>query len=213
MFEEELPNHIVYSQQVIEFVTVAAEYCLLLEHAMEQSKVDFVSNAPKILSLLYLKTAVLDVPEPAFDNDPERFVSEEDYIFVKKQIEQLLGPDDSFLEVFHPDMALSDTPIASFISENLADVYQELKDFIANYQLADQDIMNDALLACLEAFAEHWGQKALNALRALHAVRYHENFGLEENDEALPTNKKINRSSFLDFQSEEDDDEYNDLLI
>jgi hypothetical protein len=213
MFEEELPNHIVYSQPVIDFVTVAAEYCLLLEHSSEESKVDFVKKAPKIISLLYLKTAILDLPESAFDDDPERFVTEEDYLFIKTQIEQLLGADDSFLEVFHPDMALSDTPIASFISENLADVYQELKDFIANYQIADQDIMNDALLACLEAFAEHWGQKSLNALKALHALRYSEDFEIEEKEIETQNNIKINRSTFLDFQNEEDENEYNDLLI
>ena len=212
MFEQELPNHLVYSQPVIDFVTVAAEFCLLLEHSIEESKVDFVKKAPKIISLLYLKTAILQLPEPAFDDDPERFVTEEDYLFIKNQIERLLGPDDSFLEVFHPDIALSDTPIASFISENLADVYQELKDFIANYQLADQDIMNDALLACLQAFGEHWGQKLLNALKALHAIRYNENFGAEENDINLQQATKLNRSSFLDFQSDDDEVEYNDML-
>ena len=166
MDTDQLPDHIVYSKKVIEFVTVAAETCLFLEHANEFTKSDFVQKTIKILPLLYLNASLLDIPDPVFEEIPERFVNEDDYQYVREQVEQLLGSDDSYLEVFHPDMALSDTPIAAFVSENMADVYQELKDFAANYQLGDIDIMNDALVACMEAFGEHWGQKLLNALRA-----------------------------------------------
>lgn len=211
MDTDQLPDHVVYSPGVIEFVTVAAETCLFLEHAGEFSRTDFVQKTVKILPLLYLKASLLEIPEPVFDDAPERFVSEDDYLFVKEQLEQVLGPDDSYLETFHPDMAISDTPIAAFISENLADTYQELKDFAANYQLADMDIMNDALVACLEAFGEHWGQKLLNALRALHAIRFAEGFGKEEEDEDLAVRTKVDRNAFLDFLHD-DDEELSQLL-
>jgi hypothetical protein len=205
MDTDQLPDHIVYSSKVIEFVTVAAETCLFLEHADELSKTDFVQKSIKILPLLYLNTSLLDIPEPVFDDIPERFVNEGDYQFVREQVEQLLGTDDSYLEVFHPDMALSDTPIAAFVSENMADIYQEMKDFAANYQLGDIDIMNDALVACLEAFGEHWGQKLLNALRALHAYRYSDGFGTEETDDNLNGNKSIDRNSFFNFQHDDEE--------
>lgn len=210
MDTDQLPNHIVYSTSVIEFVTVTAETCLFLEHCSEFSSTDFVQKTVKLLPLLYLKASLLEVPNAVFDDIPERFVTEEDYLFIKEQIEQLLGPNDSFLETFHPDMAISDTPIAAFISENLADVYQELKDFAANFQLADIDTMNDALVACLEAFGNHWGQKLLNALRALHAIRFDDGFGvIEEENEP---NRKVNRDSFLNFLHEDEEDEYSQLL-
>jgi hypothetical protein len=208
---DQLPDHIVYSPAVIEFVTVTAETCLFLEHTSEFSNTDFVTKNVKILPLLYLKASLLEVPNPVFEDVPERFVTEEDYLYIKEQIELLLGADDSYLETFHPDMAISDTPIAAFISENLADVYQELKDFAANYQLADIDTMNDSLVACLEAFANHWGQKLLNALRALHAIRYSDGFGQAEETEGLNENKSINRNTFLNFLHD-DDDELSQLL-
>lgn len=201
---DQLPDHIVYSKNVIEFVTVAAETCLFLEHAAEFSRADFIQKSIKILPLLYLNASLLDIPEAVFDDSAEKFVNEDDYQFVREQIEQLLGADDSYLEVFHPDMAISDTPIAAFVSENLADIYQELKDFAANYQLADTDIMNDALVACLEAFGEHWGQKLLNALRALHALRFGDGFGSEEDNSSVK--KEIDRNSFLNFQHDEDEE-------
>lgn len=206
-----LPDHIVYSPAVIEFVTVAAETCLFLENATEQTREDFIVKSVKILPLLYLKASLVEIPEVVFDDVPERFVTEEDYLYVKEQVEQLLGADDSYLEVFHPDMAISDTPIAAFVSENLADIYQELKDFAANYQTIDTDIMNDALVACLKAFGEHWGQKTLNALRALHAVRYSDNFAAEGEEEVVSA-KKLDRNSFLNFL-QDDDDELSDRLL
>ncbi|HET7732666.1 MAG TPA: DUF5063 domain-containing protein [Paludibacter sp.] len=208
---DQLPDHIVYSTNVIEFVTVAAETCLFLEHASEFTRTDFIQKSVKILPLLYLKASLIDIPETVFDDAPERFVNEEDYQFVREQVEQLLGPDDSYLETFHPDMAISDTPIAVFVSENLADIYQELKDFAANYQLGDIDIMNDALVACLLAFGEHWGQKLLNGLRALHAIRFSDGFGAEDDNEAEASHGKIDRNSFLNFLHD-DDEELTNLL-
>lgn len=40
-----LPDHIVYSPAVIEFVTVAAETCLFLENATEQTRKDFCDQS------------------------------------------------------------------------------------------------------------------------------------------------------------------------
>ncbi len=198
-------NQLIYSKPVIEFATVAAETCLFLEHAEEEIKPDFISTATRLLPLLYLKTSLLDVSDEETDGNIERFVTEEDYLFVKNQVERLLGADDSFLEVFHPDMPYSDTPIAAFISENLADIYQEIKDFAANFQIGELEIMTSALVACVDAFAIHWGQKLLNALRALHSLRYSDDFGDEEPKENLDPKeyRKLDRNSFLRFQSEE----------
>jgi hypothetical protein len=209
---DNLPDHIVYSPQVIDFVTVAAETCLFLEHATDFSREEFVARGAKMLALLYLKTSMLEIPERVYEDMTERFVSEEEYNDVKGQLALLLGEKDSYLETFHPDMSLSDTPIAAFISENLADVYQELKDFAANYQLADTDVMNDALVTCLETFAEHWGQKSLNALRALHSIRYSDGFSVENPEVAeLPTGK-LNKNTFLGFLKDDDEEDVNSYL-
>lgn len=211
MDTSQLPNHIVYSANVIEFVTVAAETCLFLEHTAEFERDDFIQKSVKLLPLLYLKASMVKIPELIFDDNVERFVAEEDYRFVCEQVERVLGLDDSYLEVFHPDMALSDTPIAAFVSENVADIYQELKDFAANYQHGNEDIMNDALVVCLNAFGEHWGQKLLNALRALHALRFSEGFGIKTEEELNTQNLSVGRNSFLNFQHDVDED-FNDLL-
>lgn len=208
---ENLPDHLVYSPRVIDFVTVAAETCLLLEHTQQQGYEDFVEKSLRLLSVLYLNSVLLTVPERVFDDTTERFVTEDDYNEVKDSVAALMGEKDSFLETFHPDMSLSDTPIAAFISENLADIYQELKDFAANYQLGETDVMNDALADCLTAFAEHWGQKVVNTMRALHTLRYSYDFGMDAEDTGEQPTLKMNRNAFLGFLRD-DDDAANSLL-
>lgn len=167
---QELPKHYVYTPEVIDFVTVAAQTCLLLEHLDEIGRHDLLDKLLKLLPLLYLKTQLLSLPEQELEGYSQQFVSEDDYNAVQDGIKSVLGTDDAYLEVFMEDMRYSDEPITAFLSENLADIYQELKDMAANYQTAEEDIMNDAVLSCLEAFKQHWGQKLLNALRALHAL-------------------------------------------
>jgi len=165
-------QHPVYSKNVIEFVTVAAEYCSFLENSNQQDTRSFLEKMTKIIPLLYLKTSLL----PAFDADleeaMEQFVSEEDYEFIRAQVAAVVGQYNEYLEVFHPDMQYSDTPVLATVSEDLADVYQDLKDMIANFQSADLQIMNDTLANCQEHFRNFWGQKLINALRALHNVLY-----------------------------------------
>lgn len=203
-----MENQFIYSKNVIELVTVVAETCLLLENCGQLSKEEFIQKSVKLFPLLYLKTTLVEMEETD-DDSSERFVTEDDYLYIKQQIETLLGADDAFLEVFHPDMPYSDTPIASFVSENIADIYQELKDFAANYQIGETYIMESALYNYLQAFAEHWGQKLLNILRALHALRYNDRFGMGEDDSSFKSDeyRKLDRNSFLRFQTDDDDDD------
>ena len=66
---DQLPDHIVYSKNVIEFVTVAAETCLFLEHAAEFPRTDFIQKSIKILPLVEANKVVsilivVDFPAP-----------------------------------------------------------------------------------------------------------------------------------------------------
>ena len=163
-------THYVYQEPAIEFVTVAVQLCLYLEQVAEQEKSDFIEKMLCLLPLLYLKARLLPKANEEMDGYPERFVTEQEYEDLRQLIAQQLGSDDAYLEVFVEDMRYSDEPITAFISENIADIYQEIKDLACNYQTREEAIMNDALVSCLEAFEQHWGQKLLNVLRPLHAL-------------------------------------------
>ena len=168
----EQTSQVIFDKNSIEFVTVAAEYCGFIERARGAERKTFVDTALKILPLLYLKASLIPGCELIGEEDLEVFVTEDDYEMVRRAVAHVMGPQDDYLEVFHPDMAYSDTPIKKCISEDLADIYQDLKDFICVFQLGLNATMNDSLCTCKEHFAEFWGQRLVNTMRALHDVKY-----------------------------------------
>lgn len=162
----------IFDRNVIEFVTVAAEFCKFLEQAEGCKRIHFVDTALKILPLLYLKASMMPRCETLGDEAPESYVTEETYEIIRMNLAGILAEKDDYLDVFVSDMKYSDQPITQYISEDLADIYQDIKDFIFVFQLGLNETMNDALAICQENFALYWGQKLVNTLRALHEVRY-----------------------------------------
>lgn len=179
----EKENNPIYKRDTLEFVTVALEYCTFVESAGSENLFGFVDKATKLLPLLYLKAALLpEVPEDE-EAEPEQSVTEDMYESVRNRLASLLGEKDTYLETFHPDMQYSDAPIAAFISENLADVYQDTGNFISLFRQGNEVVMQEAMAVCRTNFREFWGQQLLNALKALHAVRYNNEASLETNEE------------------------------
>lgn len=175
MKHEKAPEGI-YSRPSIEFITVANEYCGFLDLQNEFTPKTFVEKATKLLPLLYLKASLLPKFEHRLEEMPERFVTEYDYNHLSNNIAEKLGEKNDYLETFHEDMQYSDTPIVAYISENLADIYQDLKDTLSNFELAAEDVMNDAMAVCQENFQTIWGQALTNALKALHQICYSDAF-------------------------------------
>lgn len=163
----------IYSEAVVEFVTVSAEYCKRLETCQEFGQDDFIDVFCKVLPLLYLKASLLvghvSDEEEGFVEHP---VTENDYNYVRNCVADLLMDKDDYLDVFVEDFKYSDRPIRQTISENLADVYQNLRNFIEVYRQGYDDAMLQALSEVVVTFELEWGQKLLNALRALHDVKY-----------------------------------------
>lgn len=176
-------NNPIYGHDTLEFVTVALEFCSFVEAAGEKGLYGFVDKAVKLLPLLYLKATLLPEVEQDENADPELTVTEDMYEAVRTQIAGLLGEKDSYLETFHPDMPYSDTPIAAFISESLADVYQDVGNFVSLFRQGYDEVMLQSVALCREGFREFWGQQLLNALKALHSIRYSDGEIHEMNEE------------------------------
>ncbi len=205
--EEEL-DHIVFSKNVLEFVTVGNEYCNQLENEYNLSAKEMLTIVVRILPLLYIKALVLPKPDYMLDENIEKTVHEEDYIRIQHALLNKFGRFDDFLEVFVPDNETDQREVASSISENLTDIYQDVKDFLFAYRIGVTEIMNDALIELVNAFELYWGQKLVNVLRACHHVLYNEKdldediISNTEEEEPLKDNDWFNR-----FQSQWSDDD------
>lgn len=204
-----IDSPLLYSQNVLEFVTVTAETCLFLENALAHERTEFIEKALKILPLLYLKTVMLPETEELLEDSPEQFVTETDYEQIRSSIAGLLGATDDYLEVFTQGIEYSEEGIKASISEDLADIYQDLKNFISAYQVGNEEVMNDALYYCTLSFREYWGQKLLNGLQALHAAFYSAQENNDSND-SIPA--QGNKDRLLKHLQTEWQDEFIDSL-
>ncbi len=164
----------IFDRNVIEFVTVAAEFCKFMEQIENMKRPMFVDTSLKILPLLYLKASMLPKCEMIREDAPESFVTEDTYEVLRMNVADILAEKDDYLDVFVKDMVYSDQPIKKSIAEDLADIYQDIKDFIFVFQLGLNETMNDSLTICQEHFKEYWGQTLVNTMRALHDIKYNQ---------------------------------------
>ncbi len=171
-FNISMEEKIVYSKDVIEFVTIAAEYCSFVESANQMEKVDFLNKSQKLLSALYLKATLLPKVDNLSDDLNEKFVAEEDWNFIQTRVQQKLGKHEMFLDVYQAVMALEGDAENVSLSEVYADIYQDLMDFVSLYRIGHEDSMNDALWECQQNFQQYWGQRLLVALTAIHNILY-----------------------------------------
>ncbi len=163
-----------FDKNVIEFVRVSAEYCNTIDNLSSLDKQQFIDRMLKLLPLLYLKAEMLQLEESENDVMLETFVSEVHYNHVLNQVASLLAEDDRYIEVFTAGIEFSEEGVAQDISEQIADIYQDLKNLICRFQGGLQEVMKASVEETVSSYRAYWGQRLVNALRALHHVKYKE---------------------------------------
>ncbi len=194
MREEEL-NSIAYSKNVIELITVANEFCSFLERSEEMESAIFMSHLQKILPLLYLKASLLPVFEFESDDEPEKFVGELDYNLIQQKVLHHTGANDDYQEIFVSGMQFSESALTASISENVADIYQDMKDLVMSYRTMNDEVMEQAIWESQNNFSQFWGQKLVNCLRAVHNVIYSENNIVDESETGKKQNKELENTN------------------
>ena len=132
----------------------------------------FVGTMLRLLPRIYI--AANDIPESIDDTDAcvADALDEDTYDALRSAIEELLGADDTYLEVFHQDMKYSDTPIAASIAEGLCDIFQSTYNYLQTVRADATDPVVDAATEALRAdFVQYWSGILCNVLRALNALR------------------------------------------
>ena len=161
------------STNSLAFIGLCNEYCAAADAAREAERTDFVATMLRLVPRLYI--AATDLRTDGADEDSayiEPSMDEDYYDAIRRNIENLMGPDDTYLEVFEEDMKYSDTPIAASISEGLADILQVCYNFIETIKDAPEHVIVDALYAMKEDFQIYWSRILCNVLRALNHIYY-----------------------------------------
>ncbi len=160
------------SNNQLTVIALANEYCQAIELAASVEPQEFVGRMVRLLPRIYI--SVTDLPAEQF-SEPEyaldaAHLDEAYYEQVRSNIAALLGEDDTYLETFHEDMKYSDTPIAATVSEGLADLFQELYDFVEDVKNSDLEQQLEYFGQLREDFSDFWGQTLCNVMRPLNEL-------------------------------------------
>lgn len=170
---KDIQDEPAYSNSVIDLIKVANEYCIYLENAEKLSKEEITPFIQRIIPLLYLKGSLL--PEIHVDDTEanERFVTGEEWERMFSSLRELLMDLDEYwlLDYNSPDQ---NEAIKASLSENLVDIYQDLKDFIMLYQKPSRSSKQNAARDCKHLFETHWGEKAIQLLAWVHYLNHKE---------------------------------------
>ena len=133
----------------------------------------FVATMLRLLPRMYITAN--DIPS-GINIDTDAYITdaldEDSYDTLRRNIEELLGADDTYLEVFHQDMKYSDTPIAASIAEGLCDIFQSAYNYLQTIRDDATDQVIDAATDALrQDFVQYWSGILCNVLRALNALR------------------------------------------
>ncbi|MEN8227242.1 MAG: DUF5063 domain-containing protein [Bacteroidota bacterium] len=161
-------HNYVYSSEMVEFVTISNACCQFLEQLKGVDGKAFIEQSVQHLSGVYAAVVKLDETDPQIESAGESTVTEQEWSALFQRIAMLLGAhNDIVRQVEDEEFDRSDL-VNHTISEDMADVYQELRDFTTIYSRGMEELMNDAAWELKERFAEHWGKKLLRSLMALH---------------------------------------------
>ena len=167
------------SVNVIDMFTVANEFCIFTEKANNYNPEEVLQYYAKICPLLYLKGAILPMVEADEDYFGERFVNEDQWENIYNALLTVFPGKDEFFTLSYENT--DNIPLKASISEHLADIYQDLKDFVLLYQKNHTYAKQNAVYECRHLFINHWGARIAALLPALHAIA----FPAESEDEII----------------------------
>lgn len=154
------------------FVKNCEEYCKLIESLDEMTSVNVLQDIKIALLPVYAKVHRIVRPKTKYEHDAEKYVTERQYNKVRKILIAIIGQRDSYNEIFNPEKPNSKKSTQASLSEDLTDIYQDLKDFVQWHNQGTFEAMNDAIIELVDTFGKFWGMKLLNAVRYIHAFQY-----------------------------------------
>ncbi len=160
----------VYSDEILHFVNLCNQFSNLLSPGDIPERADFTNQLLRIIPQMYSALLEIDVGEAIFEEENEKFVSEEEWSSIYQHVSVIMGSQNEYLDIPADKDYDQGELITRAISEDLADVYQDIRNFLELYRNGTEEMMNDALWECRMNFETYWGEKILRASLALHRV-------------------------------------------
>ena len=155
------------SKQVLEMITVAHDFCLFTESVKGKALKDVAGYYQKVLPLLQIKGALLPEIEVSDNSANEKYVTEEHWQEIFMALEGIFGKEDKY---WFPDQ--NNDLIKESLADNLADIYQDMKDFVVLFQDNRLAAKENAVADLKRLFAVHWGLRSSKAAYKIHLTLF-----------------------------------------
>ncbi len=153
---------------VDEFADVARRFCDLVERHPDVGRRKLVTEWQHLLPELYVRGAALpDVKSNQLDA-PEVMTDAEWWKLFSGLRDTLRDYDSHWVE--DPQHETPANPGESSLSDDIADIYRDLKRGLALWEANGGGKLGGAAWYWREHFRFHWGEHALDALRRIHFI-------------------------------------------
>lgn len=178
---------------VTRFHALAVAYCEFIETQERLTREELIEQSLFHLSSLYHGALQLPVPPPDETEDPDEAEEMQPHPSIEELKAQILSdpvlpalraewerwrsldralcakfePRNYYLEIFDP--WVEDEPVHGSLADDLSGVYGNLREGLESWDNGDRD---QAVFEWYDYFIFHWGHHALDAMRALHCLRY-----------------------------------------
>ena len=151
-----------------EFTAQARTYCSFIEDGHAPNSWIFAQRC--LTQLLCLYHLALQLPEiaPASEDLFEN-IKQDAWNAVRENIAKTLARD-YYWEVFEPLEQDQPEPVLGSLSDDLADIWRDLKPGVAMMETGSAALVSDVVWQWRISFETHWGQHAATAIAALHAI-------------------------------------------
>lgn len=166
---------------------LALEYCRTVSACRDSEPRAFVRDMLRYLPRIYI--TIMDLRPYGEGTDPDaeadetgaiyETVTEDQYNSVREDISAVLGENDMYLDTPVEEMRFSDTPVAVSLSEQLADIYQQMADFAATVAQSSPDILPEVLSDLKYRFGEFLAVTICGAQRAANYIYFNANLSDE----------------------------------
>ncbi len=152
------------------FTAQARRYCAFIEDIPAPNSWTFAQGC--LTELLGLYQLALHLPEVAPGNrgSLER-INHETWAAVRENLGRQLARD-YYWAIFEPLELEKPEPICGSLSDDLADIWRDLKPGVAAIDTGTTTLISDVVWHWRFSFETHWGHHAANAITALHAVSF-----------------------------------------
>lgn len=161
-------DKITQSQGFITFVETAKNFCSFIETKQSNSYQTFLATIQKQLIELYIYGAGL----PEFSSPKDRDIKEVG--ITDKDIKEILLlirdriNDPFYWTVFDPTDHNDTASVCGDLTDDLGDIYKDLKTFLIEFEKGDDNVKQNALWQLKWSFDYHWNDHCMDAIYAIH---------------------------------------------